>query len=101
MLESFTFDTFSPLRGDTFVMHVDSTNAVPLELTEVTSMGGSAPAAGPGTRQPFSLLFHGPLTPLAAQAIYRLEHPTLGEFELFLVPLGPDQHGMRYEAVFT
>jgi uncharacterized protein DUF6916 len=24
-----------------------------------------------------------------------------GAFELFLVPLGPDEAGMRYEAVFT
>jgi hypothetical protein len=32
-----------------------------------------------------------------AQGTYRLSHPQLGEFELFLVPLGPD----RYEAAFA
>ncbi|MFN7117495.1 MAG: DUF6916 family protein [Saprospiraceae bacterium] len=28
-------------------------------------------------------------------------HPNIGELYIFLVPLGPDAEGMRYEAVFT
>ncbi len=35
------------------------------------------------------------------QAIYALEHAEMGMLELFLVPLGPHEDGMRYEAVFT
>jgi hypothetical protein len=35
------------------------------------------------------------------QGIYRLEHASLGSFEPFLVTIGPDAVGMRYEAVFT
>ena len=46
-------------------------------------------------------LFRGPMTPLLPQRIYPLEHAQLGVFELFLVPIGPDQHGMCYEAVFA
>jgi hypothetical protein len=38
---------------------------------------------------------------LAVQQIYQVEHPTLGSFELFLVPVGPDEQGMCYEAVFN
>jgi hypothetical protein len=30
-----------------------------------------------------------------------VEHTTLGRFDLFLVPLGPDDAGARYEAVFS
>jgi hypothetical protein len=35
------------------------------------------------------------------QRIYRIEHATLGAFDLFLVPIGPDAQGLRYQAVFT
>jgi hypothetical protein len=30
-----------------------------------------------------------------------MEHAAIGTFELFLVPIGPDREGMRYEAIFT
>ena len=35
------------------------------------------------------------------QRIYRLRHDRLGAFEVFLVPIGPDAVGMRFEAVFA
>jgi hypothetical protein len=31
--------------------------------------------------------------------VFELRHPALGSFSLFLVPVGPDDQGMRYEAV--
>jgi len=49
----------------------------------------------------FSLLFHAPDGRLEPQQTFRARHAELGEFDLFLVPLGPDGRGMRYEAVFT
>jgi hypothetical protein len=50
-------------------------------------------------RVPFSLLFHAEPGAAAPQQIFELRHPALGSFSLFLVPLGPDDQGMRYEAV--
>jgi hypothetical protein len=35
------------------------------------------------------------------QATYPVEHDELGRMEIFLVPIGPDGSGMRYEAVFA
>jgi hypothetical protein len=35
------------------------------------------------------------------QAIYAMRHPTLGALDVFLVPIGPDAVGMRYQAVFN
>jgi hypothetical protein len=35
------------------------------------------------------------------QQVCVLSHDELGRFELFLVPLGPDQGGMRFEAVIS
>jgi hypothetical protein len=77
---------------------------LPLELAEVqrASHAGNPAAVGPaGRREPFHLLFRGPLTPWAPQGIHHLQHDQLGALDLFLVPLGPDAGGMRYEAVFT
>ncbi|HEY1296037.1 MAG TPA: hypothetical protein VGJ60_23410 [Chloroflexota bacterium] len=97
MLESFTVDTFSPLIGTSFVMHVDGANSLPLELVHATSQDRPGSTAG----RPFSVVFRGPRTPVAMQRIYPLEHATLGVVEIFLVPVGPDEHGMCYEAIFT
>ena len=54
-----------------------------------------------GREQPFSLLFRGPLRPLLPQQITTLEHDTLGVLEIFIVPVGPDEYGQRYEAIFN
>lgn len=71
-----------------------------LHLVKVSLLGNGVP----GGRVPFSLIFRHSLLPQNAylpQQIYHLEHPTLGTLDLFLVPLGPDSEGMRYEAIFT
>ncbi|MHC5109346.1 MAG: DUF6916 family protein [Planctomycetota bacterium] len=53
----------------------------------------TAPAFTRGTHRP-----HEPMLP---QQIYRIEHEILGQMDSFIVPLGPDAKGMRYEAVFN
>ena len=35
------------------------------------------------------------------QGIYTVEHPEKGDLHIFLVPLGPDAKGIKYEAVFS
>ena len=56
--------------------------------------------AGP-REQPFSVHFRGHRQSYLPQAIYRLEHERMGTMDIFLVPIGPDEKGMRYEAVFN
>ena len=53
-------------------------------------------------RQPFSLVVvaHGD-GEAPTQQMMTLEHSDLGEVDLFLVPVGPRDGGMAYEAVFT
>jgi hypothetical protein len=46
-------------------------------------------------------VFRGPQDVSLPQRIYRVEHAGIGAFEIFLVPIGPDEGGHRYEAVFT
>lgn len=49
----------------------------------------------------FSILFLGPVDFLLPQHIYTLQHETLGEMDLFLVPVGRRESGFEYQAVFN
>jgi hypothetical protein len=101
MLEDFTIDTFSGRIGERFRISERGSAVVEAELTEATAAGaGESPRAG-GDRLPFSVVFRGPLEPILPQRIYRFEHDALGAFDLFIVPIGPDEAGMQYEAVFA
>jgi hypothetical protein len=96
MLEDFTVETFEDRLGETFRVG-EGADELELELVEATPGPGGQPASG---RVPFSLVFRGPPEPVLPQRIYRFEHHELGAFDLFIVPIGPDETGMQYEAVF-
>jgi hypothetical protein len=51
----------------------------------------------------FSLLFTGQAADYFPQCTYQFSHPILGQFDLFIVPIGPDKISglMRYEAIFN
>lgn len=86
--------------GERFYVDISKTAAAALELIEVGALspGSSPPSA---FRPPFRLLFRGPQGPVFEQRILPLRHAEMGKLEMFLVPIGPDAHGMRYEAIFT
>ena len=56
--------------------------------------------SGPG-REQFSIIFRGPLGIFLQQQSYRMEHPQMGSFDLFLVPIRQDADGFYYEAAFA
>ena len=95
-MDQLTHSSFAPHVGDVFRADIDSADGVELRLVEATAL----PLRGPG-REPFSLVFRGPLEVPLPQGIYPLEHETLGRLELFLVPIGPDDEGLRLEAIFN
>ena len=66
-------------------------------LIEATPLGASRGAG----RQPFSIVFLGPAAPVWRQRIYRVEHSALDPLDVFLVPVGPRDGGMQYQAIFT
>lgn len=94
MLESFTVHTFTGHVGSVFRIQQDASSLLEVELI---SAGGMDEGSG----RPFSIVFHGPGDVLLPQRIYRMEHAEIGVFDLFLVPIGPDEKGLRYEAVFN
>jgi hypothetical protein len=98
MLDALTDSSFSPHVG-TACRLFTAPGAAPIELTisEVQLFKWGAPER----RAPFSVFFHGPAGPPLPQGIHHLEHDQLGTLDLFLVPIGPDAQGQRYEATFT
>jgi uncharacterized protein DUF6916 len=100
-LASATCEAFTPHVGTAFTVtaEVQDCPGVPLALTLVdATAAGEGPPDG---RAPFALIFTGPAAPLLSQQIVPLDHPELGELAVFLVPLGVDADGARYEAVFN
>lgn len=103
MLERFTIDTFAPLAGQRFRVHVEGHESLEMTLESVTEIpvAGWRPEDAAEHRRPFSLVFLGPPQVVLPQAIYRVEHDGLGAFEIFVVPIGRSAEGVRYEAVFS
>ncbi|HEY3343857.1 MAG TPA: hypothetical protein VGJ97_02950 [Anaerolineaceae bacterium] len=99
MLDKLTAADFTPYLNQFFKIHLESAETYALELISVQEQGN---AYRPGGRRPFSLTFSNPRKDsFLAQGTYRLEHGQIGALDIFLVPLGPNQSGMRYEAIFS
>lgn len=93
---------FDPLLNETFQLQLDDETLLELRLTEVNPGSDRIQSQYESDeRKPFSLIFRGPSDPLLQQRLYSLKHPALGGLDIFLVPIGPDQQGMCYEAVFA
>ena len=96
-LDTVTLDDFLPVVASVFQVKTDNLD-LSLELIEAKPGKIQLPDR---PRQSFSLLFRGPQTPRLLQQIIPLEHETLGLLEIFLVPVGADERGTQYEAVFN
>jgi hypothetical protein len=91
----YKMETFAPHVNTAFEADAGQGVSVPLRLEEVT--------AGPSTPKTlqFSLIFRGPAEPRLPQRITPLRHRQLGEMDFFLVPIGMDESGVRYQAAFN
>ena len=102
MIDTLTQADFAACLGDTFRVQLDSNDVLDVELIEATVKPvGGEPASGGAKREPFSLVFRGPKDRHLPQKIYQLDHDRLGQLHIFLVPIGPDESGMCFEAIFT
>ncbi len=99
MLESFTVRTFSGRVGAAFRIHPGGGDPLDVELITATDLSERPGEASRG--RPFSIVFRGPKDVPLPQRTYRVKHREIGAFDLFLVPIGPDEKGLRYEAIFT
>lgn len=99
MADPFTLERFLPHVGEVFHVVAGEARQVPLLLTEIARL--PTERSPRRTREPFALVFHAPAGSWLEQQIYRVEKPGMEPFECFLVPIEPDLHGMRFEAIFT
>lgn len=97
MLQDLSHSSFEEQLNTPFRIHFGGETPLEVVLYEVRL---HEPHGGPRT-QPYSVYFRGPRQPVLPQAIYRMEHDRVEAMDLFLVPIGPDEKGMRYEAVFN
>ena len=99
MLGALTHDDFAHRVGETFAVVAAG------DVRRTFALVRADPSAGPadGGRTPFSLLFADASSDRLEQQTVAMRHPDLGEFPLFVVPVGfgPQGEGIRYEAVFT
>ncbi|CAG7633762.1 DUF6916 family protein [Paenibacillus allorhizosphaerae] len=93
-MSSYSFSAFREAVGTPFRIPL-SQQEVMLQLVDVSEQ-----ASSPNMVQ-FSLLLRGPLEFFLPQQTYRMVHEQLGELELFMVPVGREADGFRYEIVFN
>ena len=92
-------ESFSRHINTKFRVIVESAEPVELGLVEV-AVRKSEPNEHKGMER-FSTFFYGPATFFLPQKTYDLVHPEMGEMRIFLVPIGQDDKGFKYEAVFN
>lgn len=104
-LTGLSFETLVDQLNSTFHVHAGEHGLLPLQLIRVevkTPSPLEKPNAPDAEFERFSLVFAGGRTQRLPQETYLFEHPQIGRFELFIVPvlsLDPARH--KYEAVFN
>ena len=111
MLDKLTVEDFRPYLKQSFHVHYNDADFFEVQLIDVKDLGNvfgdeeddlEDDAIVPLRKHPFSLMFRSPNAhEYLPQQIYSVTHEQMGTLEIFLVPVGPDRKGMRYQAIFT
>lgn len=83
--------TYLPLVGSDFRVRIPDAGTLRLKLVEARALRSPGDA--------FSLLFRGRRRAGVEGGIYRIEHPALGGFDLFVNPVGRGVKGLELEAI--
>lgn len=100
-MEDLTHETFSKRVNETFHAHA-AEDTLDLELVEVDVSDQLTQPEIEGLRHPFILIFRGPREKILSEGMYRIENETLGELELYVIPIltaSPDHQD--YQVVFN
>ena len=99
MAELPTEEDFRKQLGTKFGVTVEAPRPLELELVEVKGWT-TRPEEVQGMER-FALTFRGPGDLFIDQNTYTLTHEEMGELLVFLVPVGRDERGFSYQAVFN
>ena len=95
MIERLEHADFVKHLNSKFRIRVSESETVESELTQVSELLLSP------RQERFSLVFRTSNDFFLGQGQRPLEHDVMGQIELFLVPIGRDEAGTYYEAVFN
>ena len=105
MSEQLTKDHFEPYVNESFQITLSEEHVIEATLHSVRSLGKREPSDLPWLQnirlESFVLLFLLPLEANFQQGNFNLSHEKMGEFVIFLVPVGMDTKSRYYEAVFN
>jgi hypothetical protein len=93
--EALTREAFAAQVDTKFTLAFEGLEPIELKLSRVSELIANDAAEG------FSIVFKGPGEFVLRQNTYRLEHDVMGAFLVLLVPIGKDEQGVDYEAVFN
>jgi len=96
MLEKLTHEAFTERIGEQMEFELAD-----IHFSAITDEVTTMPQQPGQQRVPFSVIFQALGDDNHGQHLYQARHPQMGEFPIFLVPIGPGEKGMRYEAVFN
>lgn len=96
MLDRLRKEDFEPLIGQKLKVSAGG-SSTELEVADAASLKSPSPRATP----PFRLILRSRENWRAAQGMFLIEHPKLGNLEMFAVPVGPDDQGLCYEILFN
>ena len=88
MLEQITHDAFARQLNTPFRVQYNPDRSLIVELIEATDLHAS------DRFETFSIVFRGPSDHFLPQGMYRFDHGEIGTFELFIVPIRQDEHGL-------
>jgi hypothetical protein len=103
-LAELTYEKAKAIEGTVFQVTLPDDTTAELKLDEVIrydTRQRRRPRGVTPKREPFSLYFLGPRSPVLPQAIYTFRSATETFEHLFIVPIGQDETATEYEAVFT
>jgi hypothetical protein len=103
-LDEMTLESAQPLIDTVFQVTVDDGATLEMKLIDVApfDLPRRAPRGSKQpTRAPFALHFLGPYEPILPQRMYDFRSETANIAGVFIVPVGRDEEGTEYEAVFS
>lgn len=95
--------TFCDHINDNFRVQVNGGSDEIFVLKSISNLLESAISTPTNPKEHFSIIFECENQIYLPQKIYKFTHPVIGEFELFIVPIGPDRvsKNMCYQAIFS
>jgi hypothetical protein len=93
-MRQLSWDEFAAAEGTVYTVERAGQPSVEMTLEKAAELPPSGRAAGS-----FRLEFRGPFEPILPQAIYRFSKDE-ESFDIFIVPIGREEKGTLYEAIF-